>query len=112
MLGNSIAETRRSMSLDASGFAMLLGVHQATVYRWEKADFKEVKMEPMQRQILAALDLQIAKKSRAELVAFSREVGAALVGGGLFALYVVLREVFDGWDAGSAIRVSSERKEV
>ena len=78
-------------------FATLLGVHQATMYRWEAKGDEVVRLDPMQLRLLVALQDQAGKhrnpQARAEWA--QALLAALLVGGGLFALFKLLEAVFD-----------------
>lgn len=102
MLGHDVLNLRLAMGLSPSALAEILGVHASTVYRWEAAGDRIIHVDSMQAKILAALSSEVSKRKAAESQAeFGAAIGAAvLIGGGLFALFKVLEEVFDEKKSG------------
>ena len=95
--GTMIKALREALGFTVDHFAGLMGVHPATLYRWEAKGDEPARLDPMQLRILIALQDELKKKASAKAQA---EWGAALlsaliIGGGLFALYKVLESVFD-----------------
>lgn len=84
---------RASFQLDAREFACVLGVHVATVYRWEKEGGKGgyCSMDPQSRSILTVMS---AIDRRPESAEVHRAVKEAVAIGGLFALHVLLTAYF------------------
>ncbi len=99
--GAQIRRLRSDLDMDAQQFASLLGVHPTTLYRWESAGDRQVRVDPLQLKLLVALDQEVAKrktmKAKAELA--NTITTALLVGGGLFALFKLLQAVFPDEDA-------------
>lgn len=94
MTGLDVAAIRTTIGFSKSQFAQLLGVHVSTVYRWETA-VGECKIDPLQLQILTVTRERLAglKASAREGLVERLERGL-LVGGSLFALGVLLTEVY------------------
>lgn len=95
--GTAIAALRGALGLSPDQFAGLLGVHPATLYRWEAKGDEVVRLDPMQLRILTALQQELGKKANAQAAAEWGQVllAALLIGGGLFALFKLLEAVFD-----------------
>ena len=96
MKGSQVGQLRMDMGMTPSQFAALIGVHPSTLYRWEAAKDKELKMDPMQLQLMTLLQTEVSKRKSAEA---RSELGTAivtalLVGGGLFALFKLLEAAF------------------
>ena len=96
MTGAQIRQLRLAIRMDPAQFAQLLGIHASSVYRWEMAADAEVRIEPFQRQILTALEDQLAQRAAPA----QADLGGAilkglLIGGGLFGLFKLLEAVFE-----------------
>lgn len=105
--GHDIRDLREALNMTPSQFATLLGIHPATLYRWEAKGSEPVRLDPMQLGLLTALRdeyrRRTAKGGGDEWVAAL--VGALVVGGGLFALFKLLEAVFeDSAKGGSRAR--------
>jgi transcriptional regulator with XRE-family HTH domain len=103
MTGSGIKRLREALGLDPYVFAKLLGVHVSTSYRWEQSR-GEVRMDPLQAEILEKLRQKLATKERAQQKQLGDEVlKAVLVGGALVGLALLLREILEsGGSGGSA----------
>lgn len=96
MTGDDVRRIRVSLGLEPARFAQLLGVHPSTLYRWEQAEASTVRVEPLQLQLLTALDQRVSVRSPQETTDLGEAiVTGLLVGGSLFALYKLLEAVFD-----------------
>lgn len=89
-----VVALRQGLGLTRAQFASLVGVSASTVFRWEST-LGVLNVDPMQRQIFAALQQQLAAPNN-QAAQLGQAVGKALlIGGGLFALYKLLEAVFD-----------------
>lgn len=93
MVGSTIRSLRESLGHEPYVFAKVLGVHVSTLYRWEQTD-SEVRMGPLQANILEQLQQLLAKKRAKE----TKELGQAvlkafLVGGTLAGLACLLFQI-------------------
>lgn len=96
MTGPGIKTLREALGLDPYVFAKILGVHVSTLYRWEQSR-GDVRIDPLQADILEKLRAKLATKKRAEQKQFGDEVlKAVLVGGALVGLAVLLTEIIKG----------------
>ncbi len=91
--GDKVKELREALNLSRSHFAPLVGVHVATVYRWEEAGTNAVRIEPFQLQLLAVI------QDRVDAIAAPEKLGetilkALLTRGPLFGLYKLLESAF------------------
>lgn len=95
--GNDIRDLREALGMTPAQFATLLGIHPATLYRWEAKGGEPVRLDPMQLGILTALRDEFGRRTATgsgdEWVAAL--LGALLVGGGLFAIFKLLEAVFE-----------------
>jgi transcriptional regulator with XRE-family HTH domain len=97
LTGSWIRDLRQRAGLEPAHFALLLGVNSSTLYRWEKVGAANVRVEPLQRQLMAVLDQELGRRGpegRNELRKTVLE--ALLVGGGLLGLYRLLHAAFGG----------------
>lgn len=90
MTANHVASIREGLGLSVQDMAALLGVSPSTVYRWEAAGDRAIRVDPMQAKILTLLETQ---PTGAELG--KKLATAILVRGGLYGLYKLLEAVFD-----------------
>lgn len=83
--------------MTADQFAALLGVHPATLYRWEAKGSEPVRLDPMQLRLLVALQEQAQQHQSDEARSDWAQglITALLIGGGLFALFKLLEAVFE-----------------
>jgi hypothetical protein len=93
MKGPDIKSLREALGLEPYVFAKVLGVHVSTLYRWEQTR-TEVRIDPLQAQILDRLRVNLGSKRQAE----RRQLGDAvlkglLIGGALFGLAILLKEI-------------------
>jgi DNA-binding XRE family transcriptional regulator len=97
MTGNHISELRAGLGLTAGDMAALLGVSTSTLYRWEAAGAKKIRIDPMQLRIISLLNQQLnALHSAQQSAELGQALGTALiVGGGMFALHQLLKRVYD-----------------
>lgn len=95
--GTMIKALREALGFTADHFAGLMGVHPATLYRWEAKGDEPARLDPMQLRILMALQDELKKKQTTKAQAEWGEalLSALIIGGGLFALYKVLEAVYE-----------------
>jgi transcriptional regulator with XRE-family HTH domain len=109
LTGPELHRLRESLELSTSQLAQLLGVHQATVYRWEAND-GPLHMEPLQASLVARLQQALeAKKGRDRDRWIGGLLSALLIGGTLVGLAYVLSELLSE-DPGRRPKASSDRK--
>lgn len=95
MTGHDVKTIREWLGLNAHAFAAVLGIHVASVYRWETTK-KDLTIDPLQREIIAGLSkIWAATKPIPARIEAGRAMGdritKALQGSGsLAALRVVL----------------------
>ena len=95
MTGSDIQELRIELEMTVPQFAQLLGVHLASVYRWEAARNNEVRLDPLQVSLLARIQHAFTSRRRGA----GRErwraglLRALLFGGTLVALAFLLAEL-------------------
>lgn len=95
MTGHEVASLRRGLGLDPMQFALMLGIHPSSVYRWESAGNREVRVDPLQSNVLLLLQQELAKrKGKAQKELGEQILQALVVGSGLFALFKLLEAVF------------------
>ena len=96
MTGDEVKALRVALGLTSSEFASLLGTHLSSVYRWESFENQPASIDPLRRNVLVALQhdiqAQVSANQAAELQAAVAK--ALLLGGGLFALYQLLKHIF------------------
>ncbi|MBI5536031.1 MAG: hypothetical protein HY898_25145 [Deltaproteobacteria bacterium] len=96
MTGTEIRQLRSSLGMDPTRFAQLLGIHPSSLYRWEAAGELQIRVEPFQSQVLAALQQQVAQRQAPAQADLGQAILAGLlIGGGLLGLYKLLEAVFD-----------------
>lgn len=95
--GNDIQRLREALNMSPVQFASLLGIHLATLYRWEAKGDAQVRLDPMQLGVLLALQEQLNRQRTAKQQEewAAALLGALVIGGGLFALYKILEAAFD-----------------
>jgi hypothetical protein len=93
VMSSDIARARSDLNLDVAGFAMLVGVHPSTVYRWE-ATSGPLTMEPLQKQLIVAIKLAVQK----DLWRVREQVRKGLLECELRGLYELLKIVFEGFE--------------
>jgi transcriptional regulator with XRE-family HTH domain len=104
MTGPGIKALREALGLDPYVFAKLLGVHVSTLYRWEQSR-NEVRIDPLQAEILERLRVTLAQKKRAEQKKLGDDIlKALLVGGALVGLAALLAQIVDGGQVGTGGR--------
>ncbi len=81
-MGDRLRQLREELGMDPFQFALLLGVHVSTIYRWEGQGPGEVRMDPLQRQILQRTIEQFRATNAAEKEALGKAIVLALLGGG------------------------------
>jgi len=92
--GDTIRSLRDALGMTAGQFAALIGVHPATLYRWEAKKGGTARLDPMQHRLLAVIHERLqASVDRDEWTRVLRN--DLLIGGGLYALYRLLSSVFD-----------------
>lgn len=93
LTGNNIRTLREQTGLTGAAFGTLLGVHQSTVYRWEKHEnaAKELQIEPLQVQIMRLITDELKKRRKSGRdVLMSLLSDAVASRGTLGALHVLL----------------------
>jgi transcriptional regulator with XRE-family HTH domain len=91
MTGIEVKELRRQLDMQPHGLAEMLGLHVATIYRWESHGRKVIRMEPLQQRLLEALKERLHHASAKRIRDARGEIRKKLlVGGALPALGVVL----------------------
>ena len=101
--GVQIRAVRASLGMTVEQFAGVVGVHQATLYRWEAKAAKVVRLDPLQTRLMFAVCDVLNRQRPEEAAAWGAELAADLViGGGLFALYRLLTVVYGPPAAGLA----------
>lgn len=88
-----VTRARNDLNLDVVGFAMLVGVHPSTVYRWESTG-GTLAMEPLQKQLIVAIQLA----ARKDLWRVREQVRKGLLECELRGLYELLKIVFEGFE--------------
>jgi hypothetical protein len=89
MTGKHLKGLRDALGLEPFAWADVMGVHVATIYRWETSEV--VKMDPLQRRIADALHHQLPAMPSAARKELGVRVRNALVAGGpLVGLYELL----------------------
>ena len=94
MTGDDVVKIRAGLGWNGSQFASLLGVHASTVYRWEEVKGAELKIEPLQRQLLSVLRGELKRRGAGSARLAEQMHDALAVGGSLRALYVLLKSVY------------------
>jgi transcriptional regulator with XRE-family HTH domain len=98
MTGNDVRALRARLKLTAKQLSDLLGVHPSTVHRWEVArnETRNLKIEPLQMRLLMLLAQEYDQRTEADQTALTAMLTHELaVGGGLRAIYALLRAAFD-----------------
>lgn len=88
-----VLRARNGLGLNVTDFAMLVGVHPSTVYRWE-ATGGTLAMEPLQKQLIVAIQLA----ARKDLWRVREQVRKGLLECELRGLYELLKIVFEGFE--------------
>ncbi len=92
--GAEIAALRTHLGLDRTQFAMLMGTHYTTTYRWEENYRRKVKADPFHEAIVAHIEARIDASTVEEVLVLSQRVQAALAHKGtLSGLAVVLEDL-------------------
>lgn len=96
LTGTKIRWLRNALALEVAQFATLLGVGDSTVRRWEARADEAPDIDEAAARILTVLVDQVERrKTTEERAAFQTAIAKALlVGGGLFAIFLVLKAVF------------------
>ncbi len=96
MSGDELRVLREQLQMDPFVFAMLLGVHVSTIYRWEAKRGQPVQMDPLQRELLSRLATRLPHTAEAQRVDLGRALVAGLVAGGAIAGLLVLLKFLAG----------------
>ena len=89
--GYEIRQLRETLGMSVPHFAELLGIHLATVYRWESTGAKAPPLGPLHQRLLAHLKQQANAKTLKARDQWAGELlQAVLVGGTLVALAQLL----------------------
>lgn len=97
LTGADVRRIRDIVQWATPEFAALLGVNGSTVYRWEMRDTALAPIEPLQAQLLVALDavLSRADKRAGGVATIRRDLTEALaLGGTLRALHTLLAATY------------------
>ena len=96
LTGTRIRALREALRLDLVQFATLLGVAESSVRRWEARREEAPDIDHSAARILLVLVDQVDRRQTAEERAElqSTIAKALLIGGGLFALFLLLKAVF------------------
>lgn len=95
MTGAFVRALRAELSWTGQQFADLLGVHGSTVYRWEKAEYEEIKIEPLQAALVTLLDAELRRGDWTDRHALKTALIDGLrMGGTLRALYALLDAMY------------------
>lgn len=90
MKGRRVTEIREALGLNRGQFAELMGVHSASVYRWESAR-GELIVDPFHGRLLALMD---STKAGALPRLGRRVIPALMTRGPLYALHRLLAGLF------------------
>lgn len=88
--GDQLRALREALGMETFVFAMLLGVHVSTVYRWESKGSEAIQMDPLQRELLSKLVARFKKTHAKEKSALGQALVAGLISGGAVAGLLVL----------------------
>lgn len=94
MTGKQIRKLSQQLDLDAFALAGVLGVHVSTIYRWEAAH-ADVKMDPLQAQIMERLRAHVAAKPQAAADTRDAIIKGLVTGGALLGLLALLKQLFE-----------------
>jgi DNA-binding XRE family transcriptional regulator len=91
-----VRRVRGATGLDKEMFSLLLGVNDSTVFRWESEKYRknaegDLKMEPLQRELLWVLERALSKNP--ELPRVLRDT--LKEGGRDLAFYRIYQSVFE-----------------
>lgn len=91
MTGSEIRNLRTTLGLSPNHLAELLGVHLTTVYRWEKANDLQVRLEPLQHRLLMEMQTRVQRRQPKD---FGQQlIEGLLLGGTLLGLACLLEEL-------------------
>ncbi|MBI2059202.1 MAG: hypothetical protein HYT87_05465 [Nitrospirae bacterium] len=91
MTGQEIEDLRECLGLSPIQLAKAAGVHPSSIFRWEAAGGKEVRLDPLARQVLGILQSECLKLRRAaDQRHFGKEIAKAAAVGGLILAAGVL----------------------
>lgn len=93
MTGARVKELREALRLTRMHFSQILGCNVSTVYRWEAAGERAVRIEPFQLQVLAVIQAQV-KSTGAPSDLGDTILQALLTGGSLSGLFKLLESAF------------------
>lgn len=82
--------------MDAFAFAMLLGVHVSTIYRWESAGDHLIRMDPLQRELLSRLSSRFEETQAGAQRELGKALVSGLVAGGVVAGLLLLLRFLEG----------------
>jgi hypothetical protein len=94
--GSEVSALRNALAMNLGQFAQLIGVNHSTLWRWEAAGAEEIRIDPLQGQLLTVLHQQIAaRRTESERRKFAEMLLAGLlIGGGMLALFKLLEAAF------------------
>lgn len=93
MNGSDVRQLRITLGLTPQHLAELLGVHLTTVYRWEKTERVELRLEPLQHRLLMEMQQQIQRRQPKE---FGQQlIEGLLLGGTLLGLACLLSDLVE-----------------
>jgi len=94
MTGDEVRALRVRFSLSVPQLADVVGASVSSVYRWESLGGRPAKIDAGQLRLLRLMQQQIEAPSFGRL---TKDVAQGLlVGGGMLALYRLLRFVYEG----------------
>jgi transcriptional regulator with XRE-family HTH domain len=94
MTGSQLRRLRESLGMNAFAFAEVLGVHVSSLYRWEASQNQQLRMDPLQAQIVEQLGARLRQQSAQQRKDTGEQiVKALLAGGALVALAFMLNEI-------------------
>lgn len=108
--GTQVRHLREDIGLNGQQFAKILGVHPTSLYRWEGAVDRKVNVAPRQLQLLVVLEKEMRKRKSTEArEEFAQSIiTGLLLRGDLFALFKILKTVFEDEDDTRDGSVSNE----
>lgn len=91
MTGDDLRGLRNSLGLTPQHLASLLGVHLATVYRWEGQKTTHLRLEPLQHSLVLKLQEQASLRPPKDFG--SELIEGLLIGGTLVGLACLLADL-------------------
>ena len=95
MTGNELQALRACLGLSEALFAQVVGVSVSSIWRWERMASHIVTVDPLQRSILSAVEVVTGRLDAVGRTRLGGELERGItVGGGLYALHLLLGEVY------------------